>query len=288
MPFNTVKAHTIHNNKYDYSKVQYTGVRNKVEIICPIHGSFMQTPKNHIYARTGCKLCANARITHQFDHERAHRIHNNQYDYSKVQYVNTDTKVEIICPMHGSFFQTPYKHINTGNACPTCGSLRSKQLQSLSTDEFIKRAFVVHGNRYNYNLVEYSNSHTKVNIGCSKHGIFSQSPTNHISGNGCPICSNNTSSTGNKWLDAFDNPNIIREHIMYIQGNKYKVDGYDPSTNTIYEYFGVFWHGCPTYVDHTKINPRNKIPFKTLYDNTLRRIDIIKAAGYSLVYQWGL
>lgn len=67
----------------------------------------------------------------------------------------------------------------------------------------------------------------------------------------------------------------------------YKVDGYDPKTNTIYEYFGVFWHGDPDYTDHTKMNPCNKIPYKQLYQRTQQRIKTFRDTGYSVVYAWG-
>lgn len=113
------KANKIHKNKYDYSKVTYKGNKTKVEIICPIHGSFWQTPNDHL-DRCGCPECRKSKkLTTTTFIERANKIHNFRYDYSKVNYVNADSKVEIICKKHGSFFQLPSNHI-AGQGCPKC------------------------------------------------------------------------------------------------------------------------------------------------------------------------
>lgn len=119
-----IKANTIHNNKYDYSKVNYVNGRTKVEIICPIHGSFWQIPNGHLQNK-GCPLCAReqnankCRKTLNTFIEQSNQIHNNYYDYSKAIYINDGTKLEIICPKHGSFWQTPNKHLQ-GAGCPQC------------------------------------------------------------------------------------------------------------------------------------------------------------------------
>lgn len=289
MPFNTTKAELIHNHKYDYSKVVYVDVYTKVEILCPIHGAFWQSPKIHLYSKGGCKQCANARITGIFDVETAHQIHKGKYDYSKVVYKNVDTKVEIICPRHGVFRATPYKHIREEAGCPICKGENSGNRTRCTVNQFIDKARTIHGDYYNYSNVIYQNSHTLVDITCPNHGSFLQTPTNHIDGpNGCPKCSSSVSRTGTLWLDALNIPHLEREKLIIINGRRYKVDGFDPLTNTVYEYFGVFWHGCPKYTDHTKNNPKNYIPYKTLYEETLRRIITLETAGFIVVYEWGL
>lgn len=113
------KANKIHNNKYNYSKVEYLGNKTKVEIICPIHGSFWQTPNDHL-DHCGCPECRKSKkLTTETFIKRANQTHNNLYDYSKVQYINADTKIEIICKRHGSFWQLPSNHI-AGQGCPKC------------------------------------------------------------------------------------------------------------------------------------------------------------------------
>ena len=117
--------------------------------------------------------------------EKAKLVHGNKYDYSLVEYYNTSTKVKIICKKHGVFEQTPEKHIQN-RGCPVCGGKNK-----LSTEEFIEKAKSVHGNKYDYSLVKYINSKTKVKILCKNHGVFEQNSNNHLSKKcGCPKCSN--------------------------------------------------------------------------------------------------
>lgn len=113
----------IHNFKYDYSKVIYKGNKKKVIIICPIHGEFLQKPNEHLYY--GCRKCADdyTRIIRTKSIENfikeANQIHNNKYDYSKVEYKTALKKVIIICTLHGEFMQTPANHLNNVG-CPVC------------------------------------------------------------------------------------------------------------------------------------------------------------------------
>ena len=118
------RARKIHGNKYDYSKTEYVNAENKVCIICPEHGEFWQRPANHLSGK-GCPVCgeikrkAGAKLTTEQFIEKAKKIHGDKYDYSKVNYVGTTTKVCIICPEHGEFWQKPYAHLN-GHGCPGC------------------------------------------------------------------------------------------------------------------------------------------------------------------------
>lgn len=121
------KAIEIHKDKYDYSKINYINYGTNVEIVCPKldHGSFFQTPSNHLSHLHGCTKCRdelnslNKGDTKEEFIEKSNKVHDNKYDYSKVNYVNGNTKVEIICITHGSFYQTPKSHIQ-GTNCPKC------------------------------------------------------------------------------------------------------------------------------------------------------------------------
>jgi hypothetical protein len=124
-------ANKIHNNKYDYSKVEYNGYkdRNKIiTIICPNHGEFHQRTGNHLTLKQGCPKCYLSSRTKTKDYfiNQANQTHNNKYDYSKVVYINSQTKVCIICPKHGEFWQTPASHINKEANCPFCKKNISK------------------------------------------------------------------------------------------------------------------------------------------------------------------
>ena len=115
--------------------------------------------------------------------KRAIKIHNNYYDYSKVDYINSQTKVCIICPTHGEFWQTPTNHIYSKNGCNKCGGT-----YKLNTEEFIKKSQQIHGGKYDYSKVEYKGNKVKVCIICSEHGEFWQTPNGHLNGDGCPKC----------------------------------------------------------------------------------------------------
>lgn len=113
--------------------------------------------------------------------------HKFKYDYSLVKYVNSLTPVQIICPVHGVFKQTPKIH-KKGNGCPECGIERNKKALKSDIDILIQKAKEVHGDKYDYSLVEYVNAKTKVDIICPVHGVFKSIFTRHIESKGCPKC----------------------------------------------------------------------------------------------------
>jgi len=194
------KAKEIHGNKYDYSKSIYTKYKEKLTITCKKHGPFQQSPNAHLTCKNGCFKChidkikkQNSSTTQQFI-QKANKKHNNKYDYSKVKYQNNLTKVTIICPYHGEFEQTPQGHLRN-NGCKKCKyDLLSKKFSD-NKSKFIHKAIQIHGNKYYYHEVEYTNSNTKVKLICKKHGAFKQRPARHLVGNGCPKCHYNNAST---------------------------------------------------------------------------------------------
>ena len=199
------KAKKIHGDKYNYSKVEYINAKTKVCIICPEHGEFWQTPNKHLCG-CGCPYCAGKNKNKELFLKKAKEIHGNKYDYSKVEYVNWNTKVCIVCPEHGEFWQTPEKHINQQHNCPLC-SHRVK----LTTEEFIKRARQKHGDKYDYSKVEYINCSTKVCIICPEHGEFWQNAGLHLYGKGCSKCNGGVKISKNDFI----------ERAKEIHGNKY-------------------------------------------------------------------
>ena len=120
--------------------------------------------------------------------EKARQIHNDKYDYSKVNYVNSRTKVCIICPTHGEFWQTPHNHLK-GYGCAECGKEKS-HLPKITIEDFISKSKERHGNKYDYSKAYYKTWDAKVCIICPEHGEFWQTPSNHINGSGCPKCAN--------------------------------------------------------------------------------------------------
>jgi len=176
------KAKRVHGEKYDYSDTQYVGVKKKVTIVCPTHGKFEQKASDHLRG-SGCKKCNKYNSYNKKDFvESAKNIHGDKYYYSKVKYGKYNFPVTIICPIHGEFEQKPKNHLN-GHGCPYCGGSLKLNLEGL-----IKRSKSVHGNKYDYSKVEYSNVANKVTIICPIHGEFKQKPNDHLRGCGCKKC----------------------------------------------------------------------------------------------------
>ena len=223
------KAKEIHGDKYDYSKVVYIDSHTRVCIICPIHGEFWQTPNSHLNG-AGCRKCqyvllGKNLLSRNFT-SKAESIYNGKYDYSKVNYKGNKTKVCIICPIHGEFWQTPNHHLK-GHGCKECGVIERAKKRASTTVDFIKNAIIVHGNLYDYSKVKYINSNTKISIICPKHGEFWQIPSSHLSGCGCPNCQN--SKLENKTIQLLDDKNIEfinRHHFDWLK--KQHLDFYLP------------------------------------------------------------
>lgn len=269
----------IHGNRYDYSKVNYIHSKIKVEIVCSIHGSFWQEPRTHLQGY-GCKKCADLSLTTKSFINRAHKIHKNNYLYYKAVYKNFTTKVEIICKVHGSFWQTPGNHLS-GRGCFIC-CIRHQ----LTAPEFAKKAILIHGeDKYDYSKVEYKNNKIKVIITCLRCNTkFSQTPYGHLNGNGCPRCVSRISKSENKWLNF--NKVLKRQYKLKINNKRFEVDGYDPKTNTIYEFLGDYWHGNPKKYKPNEINKRIKKTFGELYKETMSRIKLFEENGYNVKYIW--
>ena len=307
-----------HGNFYDYSKVVYVDAKTQVEIICPVHGSFWQTPKIHSVCGCGCPQCARERnrqanmigkeefvkrakdvwgnsndytntvyerydkplevfcnihkqsyMVHPYRHihlgvgcpicsqERFHekttltqeefiakcrKVHGNKYDYSKTVYTGNRYDVTITCPEHGDFVQCAGNHMK-GYDCPKCSRLKQYEKMKKPQEQFISDARNVHGDYYDYSLVEYHGCFKKVKIICPKHGLFEQTPATHLQGSGCPAC---RKSKGEKRISVWLKENNIKHDAQYkIQNefvlckNKYIiVDFYLPNHNTIIEYNG--------------------------------------------------
>ena len=209
------KASLIHGDKYDYSKVEYVNCHTKCMITCKFHGDFLQRPNGHLVGK-GCKKCAtnltsDKRRSNSVEFiEKSKEIHGDKYDYSKVEYVNSNTKVTIICKIHGEFIQKPNNHL-LGKGCCKCAGC-----YQYSTDEFIEKAKEIHEDKYDYSNVEYVKSNEKVIIICKKHGEFNQSPNSHLQGVGCNDCGIETRTK----LLKYDTEEFI-EKAKEIHGDKY-------------------------------------------------------------------
>ena len=177
----------IHGNKYNYDLVEYKGIFKHIKILCSIHGLFEQTPNVHL-AGSGCSICNSVKISKENFIKKCKDKHNNYYDYSLIDFKGTAKKIKIIYPEHGEFDQRASNHAN-GQKCPYCAN------QKWNTNMFIKKAIEIHGNKYDYSMVDYKKAHSKIKIICPEHGEFEQISWNHISlKEGCPYCGKNKSN----------------------------------------------------------------------------------------------
>jgi hypothetical protein len=194
------KARAIHGDLYDYSQTKYVDGKTKVTIICREHGPFEQTPVEHKTYGRGCQKCSvkvrgyKRRNSMEKVIAKARAVHGDRYDYSQVEYVNTHTKVTILCREHGPFEQNPQGHMR-GAGCPECGHKDKGDRQRFTTEEFISKARAIHCDRYDYSLVKYTGANDKVTIICQKHGPFEQTAISHTTGHGCLECSGKTPLT---------------------------------------------------------------------------------------------
>lgn len=186
------KALRVHGERYDYSSVEYRNSQTKVTIRCAGHGPFRQVPSSHLMGN-GCPACGNQAIgdskvdTTATFVAKARRVHGTRYDYSSVAYVRSQVAVTIVCAEHGSFDQTPGSHL-TGRGCPECGIRNIAVARAGSLESFLDRAFAVHGSRFDYSRAASAGSHVKMAIICRDHGEFPQTPASHLNGSGCPSC----------------------------------------------------------------------------------------------------
>lgn len=192
----TWASHPTDKNNYGYLN-EYPGRHKPWKIYCyECNAWFTQNAGNHINGQ-GCRKCSydKRRILFALGllkfTEKANKIHNNIYDYSKGIYVNSLIKIEIICKKHGSFWQKPNDHLNE-HGCPDCA--KENQLKpQISLSKVLETANQIHNFKYGYSWIDmigYRNKRNKVPIICPNHGIFYQSLETHCSGNGCPACAN--------------------------------------------------------------------------------------------------
>lgn len=223
-------------------------------------------------------------------------VHGDRFDYSKVEYVDANTPITIGCDVHG-FFETTYlRHIRSDHGCPQCGlSSRNDGLaqigrdRTMSVETILERFDRKHGSTYQYPKIreEFNGigwGFNRITITCKKHGDFMQHPSDHASGTGCPSCSKWVSHLEREWLDSIGLPDDSTHRQVWLSGHP--VDGYDPSTNTIYMFHGSFWHGNPKIYKAEDQHPMLKKTFGELYERTLAIEEKLRSQGYTVISQW--
>lgn len=245
------RVNSTFGDRYDCTGVEFISMRTPIFLFDKEKQDYIRVIPNNLFRKFKSSERSGRvkKLTKKEFIERAKKIHGNKYDYSKVKYIDYETPVTIICPIHGEFQQTPNSHLHS-YGCPKCGRKNINADRKLTTEEFIKKAKEVHGDKYDYSKVEYKTNKTPVTIICPIHGEFKQRPANHLSGNGCKKCAVEESRLSKEIF-------ITRSRLIH--GYKYdysKVRYVDSATKIciICPKHGEFWqiptdhldgHGCP-------------------------------------------
>ena len=158
----------------------------------------------------------------------------------------------------------------------------------MSFEEFLLKSRSVHGDKYEYDRKSYRKLTDRVEIICPEHGSFSRLAFQHINGADCNVCRGNSSKKELEWLESFKTINLLFQYRIHHDNGYYDVDGYDPETNTVYEFLGDYWHSniACHYIYPDKIHPTIGITHSENYLKTINRINTLEKIGYSVIYTW--
>jgi hypothetical protein len=271
------QAKLIHGDKYDYSKVNYQGNKTKIKIICSEHGEFDQIPDNHLKGK-GCRYCGGtSKLDSKLFIIKAKKVHGDKYNYSKVDYIDSKTKINIICSEHGEFSILPNNHL-----CKCQGCLRCLN-RVFDTKSFIKKAKEIHGNNYDYANVNFINMNELIDISCNVHGISKQTPIYHLNNFGCKKCGNSMSLIEREVSDFITSLNINFEENDRSVLNGKELDIYIPSKKIAIEFNGLYWHSelfkdKNYHLDKTELCEKEEIQLIHIFeDEWLYKQDIVKS-----------
>ena len=252
------RANDVHGRKYDYSKTVYHRSSAPVTITCPIHGDFTNIASNHLKG-AGCHRCKNQIHIHtqrQPDEKiltrfvnKARKLYGDRFDYSKVNI--RESKPLFYCNKHQVEFRQERRNHLRYFGCKVCAA----EKHSLSQEEFIKRSKVVYGDRFDYSLVKFKNTYTKVTIICKEHGPIEVIPYDHMRGKAS--CSKCTASSFEKsvysLLETLKIP-YIREY--KIEGFDYRYDVLIPDVKLLIEIHGPQHYEAVTFYNGTLYEDR--------------------------------
>lgn len=279
------KANDVHEDKYDYSKTKYIDSKTKVIITCKDHGDFEQQPNNHIHGN-GCIKCSIFMKSKKQSFTNEQYIHKskdlfpNKFDYSKTEYKNTRSSIELICIEHKQQFK-----INAGfhiqksetGGCPKCVFENLSKSRTKSQEQFIKECNIIHNKKYNYTKVKYISGNRKVIIICNVHGEFNQQAGAHLQGQGCPKCFVHKNENECKnIIEKLTEEHFTRERPKFL--NKLEYDCYNDNLKLALEYNGI---------QHYEYSPffhsNNRKKFEKQQENDKLKKDLSHKNGIYLI-----
>lgn len=233
--------------QFIFDKTIYINQRTSVILTCKKHGDITVIPKKFLEG-CGCEHCKKEKMQQFRDdfEARARKVHTVEecLDYSESVYINNHTNIKIICHKldeygfeHGEFLQTPAHHLS-GEGCPKCnGHIK------MTGEDFVVRSKKLHGDNFTYFPDKYNGYNENTEIKCNVCGkVFSQTPHNHLKGEGCPYCVGNISKPESDISNFISKYVEIDKNNRKILSNSKEIDILIPSKNIAFEYDGLVWH----------------------------------------------
>lgn len=192
----------------DFSESQYKNIKCRIKVRCVKHGEFDKLVSSMLYSGQGCpscgKECRAAKLKHDteikkslvFNQEKhdnfiavcKQNLSNDKVSLDKVKFFNMRDKVTVTCSDHGDVLVTA-KLLYTGSqSCSKCGRIRSNESRRITKEEFLRRCFNVHGNKYSIDLSTFKDTVSRLRVVCDLHGEFFPIAKHLARGQGCPVC----------------------------------------------------------------------------------------------------
>ena len=274
-----------HDSKYVYTiGTESVKAHQKITIDCPVHGSFEQKSFHHL-SGAGCKDCgiaARSGFKNKEWLDKSQKVSS----FLKIPFRWIDcNNIELHCEVHGTRIYSYYRTLKA-KGCPSCYRETKINHKKKNLDDYSCKLEALYSGKYRYSEKSFGGLHKPIEIICEEHGLY-KIPTllSHLRGSECPRCTPR-SKVESAWLDEQNIHSSQRNILLIIDQKKYYVDGYDPITNTVYEFWGDYYHGNPDKFPPNSVNPTCQKTFAELYQKTLDKINAIKSAGYNLIEVW--
>jgi len=284
------RAEHVHGLKFSYNKDSFKNWLDYIEIYCPLHGTFQQKARLHVEQKWECRQCGqqkqkeSKRISVEEFICRAHEIHGSNFCYNKMKgYKSITTNVSIFCSKHGYFDIKAGNHLQfrTYGGCEHC---KIEGLQQDRFSKFLNSSKQKYPDLFSYENTEYGKCGELIKLNCVTHGEIKISPIDHLRV-GCFKCRNKKEDL---WLTEMNIP-FDKEHRqvrVHLSSGLKIVDGFDPSTNTVYLFHGDYWHGNLQIYHPDYFNAKVGKTAETLYNETLDYESELRAAGFSVISIW--
>ena len=231
---------SVHDNRYNYDMSEYKGLNKHIAFQDKQTGeSYLQVARSHLKGQKPRKSCNLEDIYREFHFRYIDKMRDVgrgkpwQYDKTELKWWFEDATVT--CLLHGDFEVTPNEHINMNRGCRKCGD----QSRVLTTEEFVKKARLIHGDELDFTNSVYIRSSLPVTVRCPTHGEFSITPNSLLCGTGCSSCKQ---SKGEKFVAALLSDLDVEFDAQYticIENRRLRVDFLIPSMRLAIEYDGA-------------------------------------------------